>query len=176
MSLPYSARHCREHWHVMSDDVDIIVDAGDKLDAGTAHSEAARLNIEWLQAEVARLTRERDLAIAHDTQPYPTAEAYDLACKALARTKADRETMAKEWGQLRETYDRLVVELVEARKELEAERTVRQTCARVADQLQTALDAHRRFHGKVGCPGLIDGCYVCQAEQSIDPTTTEPAT
>jgi hypothetical protein len=36
-------------------------------------------------AEQAELRRERDLAIAHDRQPYPTAWAYEQVCKA--RTK-----------------------------------------------------------------------------------------
>lgn len=36
--------------------------------------------------------RERDLALAHDTQPYPTAWAYDQACKAL---EAERERNRK---------------------------------------------------------------------------------
>ncbi|WP_329336155.1 hypothetical protein OG252_13270 [Streptomyces sp. NBC_01352] len=36
-------------------------------------------------AEQAELHRERDLAIAHDRQPYPTAWAYEQACKALHR-------------------------------------------------------------------------------------------
>ncbi|MEU9470470.1 hypothetical protein AB0D78_28400 [Streptomyces avermitilis] len=36
-------------------------------------------------AEQAELRRERDLAIAHDRQPYPTAWAYEQACKALRR-------------------------------------------------------------------------------------------
>ncbi|MER5750663.1 hypothetical protein [Streptomyces sp. NPDC002088] len=36
-------------------------------------------------AEQAELRRERDLAIAHDRQPYPTAWAYEQACKALHR-------------------------------------------------------------------------------------------
>jgi hypothetical protein len=35
--------------------------------------------------EQAELRRERDLAIAHDRQPYPTAWAYEQACKALRR-------------------------------------------------------------------------------------------
>jgi hypothetical protein len=38
-----------------------------------------------LQAEVERLRQERDLAITHDRQPYPTADAYEQACKALER-------------------------------------------------------------------------------------------
>ena len=33
---------------------------------------------------VEQLIAERDLAIAHDTQPYPTAWAYKQACEALA--------------------------------------------------------------------------------------------
>lgn len=39
-------------------------------------------------AEQAELRRERDLAIAHDRQPYPTAWAYEQACKALRRKEA----------------------------------------------------------------------------------------
>jgi hypothetical protein len=35
--------------------------------------------------EQAALRRERDLAIAHDRQPYPTAWAYEQACAALRR-------------------------------------------------------------------------------------------
>lgn len=65
----------------------------------------------------------------------------------------------------------ILAEIGRLRKELEAERTVRETCARVADQLQAALEAHRRFHGKVGCPGKPE-CYVCEADA---PTPTEPA-
>lgn len=38
-----------------------------------------------VDAEHAELRRERDLAIAHDRQPYPTAWAYEQACKALRR-------------------------------------------------------------------------------------------
>ncbi len=34
------------------------------------------------------LTRERDLAVAHDRQPYPTAWAYEQACRARDEAKA----------------------------------------------------------------------------------------
>lgn len=46
---------------------------------------------EAAEAEMDRLMTERDLAVAHDTQPYPTAWAYEQACKALEdqRTRAD---------------------------------------------------------------------------------------
>ncbi len=54
-------------------------------------------------AEIARLKeanmeleRERDLAIAHDTQPYPTASAYEAVCAALEKHKQTHaETLAK---------------------------------------------------------------------------------
>lgn len=36
-------------------------------------------------AEQAELSRERDLAVAHDRQPYPTTWAYEQACAALRR-------------------------------------------------------------------------------------------
>lgn len=42
---------------------------------------------------------DRDLAIAHDRQPYPTAEAYELACAAL---KKQRERAEKAEAQLSE--------------------------------------------------------------------------
>lgn len=37
---------------------------------------------DYADALLAELVRERDLAIAHDTQPYPTADAYDKVCAA----------------------------------------------------------------------------------------------
>ncbi len=33
-----------------------------------------------------------------------------------------------------------------------------------AEKIEALLAAHRRFHGKVGCPG--NDCYVCQAEDA----------
>ena len=43
--------------------------------------------------EIAKLTEERDLAIAHDQQPYPTAHAYERVCKTLEQTKARCEKL-----------------------------------------------------------------------------------
>lgn len=40
------------------------------------------------------MTQERDLAVAHDRQPYPTADAYDMACVALH--KCERQLAASE--------------------------------------------------------------------------------
>jgi hypothetical protein len=44
-----------------------------------------------LAAENAKLKQERDLAIAHDRQPYPTAHAYEQVCKALEGTKQEQK-------------------------------------------------------------------------------------
>lgn len=36
---------------------------------------------------IANLIRERELAIAHDTQPYPTADAYERVCAAYEKLR-----------------------------------------------------------------------------------------
>jgi hypothetical protein len=48
-----------------------------------AHQDIPRLISRVREAE-----RERDLAVAHDRQPYPTAYAYEKVCAALNKTKA----------------------------------------------------------------------------------------
>jgi hypothetical protein len=73
--------------------------AGWVLDDGQ-HMIAAVIAV--ADAEQAELRRERDLAIAHDRQPYPTAWAYEQACKALRRKGAVVERvrqMADYWEQ-----------------------------------------------------------------------------
>jgi hypothetical protein len=54
-------------------------------------------------AEQAELRRERDLAVAHDRQPYPTAWAYEQACKALHRKEAAIDRVLEFAGRLDET-------------------------------------------------------------------------
>ena len=44
------------------------------------------------EEEVAKLREERDLAIAHDRQPYPTAWAYEQVCKARDRWQERAES------------------------------------------------------------------------------------
>ncbi|MFD9192957.1 ParB N-terminal domain-containing protein [Streptomyces phaeochromogenes] len=53
--------------------------------------------------EQAELRRERDLAIAHDRQPYPTAWAYEQACAALHRKTEAIERVLKFAASLDET-------------------------------------------------------------------------
>lgn len=52
------------------------------------------------RAEVERLKFELELAIAHDRQPYPTAEAYELACK-------ERNHLRDENRVLREALEKI---------------------------------------------------------------------
>jgi hypothetical protein len=54
-------------------------------------------------AEQAELRRERDLAVAHDRQPYPTAWAYEQACKALHRKEAAIDRVLEFAARLDET-------------------------------------------------------------------------
>lgn len=42
----------------------------------------------FLEQRIKELEEERDLAIAHDRQPYPTADAYEKVCVALTKHKA----------------------------------------------------------------------------------------
>jgi len=53
-----------------------------RLPTGVRH---ATSYIEKLEADVKRLETERDLALEHDTQPYPTAWAYEKACDENSR-------------------------------------------------------------------------------------------
>src|SRR4029450_11119269 len=67
-------------------------DASGQLTAARRSIEGLRTRMLAAEAERDRLREERDLAIAHDRQPYPTAEAYEGACRALEkhRERADK--------------------------------------------------------------------------------------
>lgn len=55
---------------------------------------------------------QRDLAVAHDTQPYPTAEAYELVCKRRnelqAEVDAHRAGGCKVSATRRETFEEII--------------------------------------------------------------------
>lgn len=74
-----------------------------------------------LRAEVAALTqaldamtKERNEAVAHDRQPYPTADAYERACAALATSRAEAERLRTELEATRTTVDDRTFELFAA--------------------------------------------------------------
>ncbi len=50
----------------------------------------------WLEEKYLAVARERDLAIAHDSQPYPTADAYEKTCAALHKHRARAEAAEQE--------------------------------------------------------------------------------
>lgn len=54
-----------------------------------------------LRAQLAAAVEERDLAIAHDRQPYPTAWAYEQACAALDAHRERADAAEAERDQLR---------------------------------------------------------------------------
>ena len=54
-----------------------------------------------LEAEVRELRRERDLAIAHDGQPYPTADAYERTAEALYQQRSRADHLEAEVARLR---------------------------------------------------------------------------
>jgi hypothetical protein len=82
---------------------------------------ALRTHLPRLLAALEEARKERDLAIAHDRQPYPTAWAYGQACEALERH--------------RERADKAEAALETARQHLREERS----CAgRLQDQLRAA--------------------------------------
>lgn len=54
-----------------------------------------------LRAELQQARRERDLAIAHDRQPYPTAEAYEAVCAARTKWQDRAEKAEAENAELR---------------------------------------------------------------------------
>lgn len=49
--------------------------------------------LKFFRSELDQARAERDLAIAHDRQPYPTAFAYEQVCKTLERTKSERDKL-----------------------------------------------------------------------------------
>lgn len=77
----------------------------DKLDALKHYADVDRERIATLQSRIKELERERDLAVAHDRQPYPTAWAYEQACKTIEKYKQQNEAMKKVVEQVREWRD-----------------------------------------------------------------------
>lgn len=58
--------------------------------------------------EIEKLKGDLRLAIAHDRQPYPTAEAYDLVCKANNKRIETIAAMQRQIDDWREAFDKIV--------------------------------------------------------------------
>jgi hypothetical protein len=63
--------------------------------------------VERLRAEVARVSIERDLAVAHDRQPYPTAWAYERVCELMHERTAERDAALAEVTRLNKRLRKL---------------------------------------------------------------------
>lgn len=61
-----------------------------------------------LKRELAEVREERDLAVAHDRQPYPTAWAHEQALKALETQRARAEAAEAVVEQFRQRHQRRV--------------------------------------------------------------------
>lgn len=70
-----------------------------------------------LVKENEKLKIERDLAIAHDTQPYPTAEAYEKVCAANEDKSNIIERLQSELAAERAAYRRQMLSLVSKEEE-----------------------------------------------------------
>ena len=101
----------------------------DPTDGGTICVRCLKEKLTALRSENERLVRERDLALAHDTQPYPTADAYEKVCAArtfwqeradAARSLAGRLTEDRE--AMVELYNKAAMDANRAESALAAER------------------------------------------------------
>ena len=59
-----------------------------------------------LETALRERTRERDLAVEHDRQPYPTAWAYEQACRVLNERTAERDLLQARIDTIAETLGR----------------------------------------------------------------------
>jgi uncharacterized protein (DUF433 family) len=87
----------------------------------SVHGGAADLlngHIVALFAELHDVTEQRDLAIAHDRQPYPTAAAYEAVCATLERKRAELDDTVQANHRWAATHAGLEAELAEVREEL----------------------------------------------------------
>jgi uncharacterized coiled-coil DUF342 family protein len=85
-----------------------------------------------IAAQYEAMRVERDLAVAHDRQPYPTADAYEAACAALHKHRARAD--AAEAGR-----DRLAGQLRNAMEEAAAAMEQRDRLAEQARRVRECL-------------------------------------
>ena len=68
----------------------------------------AEARVAELEARLVEVEQERDLAIAHDRQPYPTAWAYEQACAALEKHRKRADTAEARIAELEATRPRVI--------------------------------------------------------------------
>jgi hypothetical protein len=104
--------------------------------------------------EMAALAHERDLAIAHDRQPYPTAHAYEQVCRV-------RNEQAATIAQLRADVERERAFVIAGQaRENEAEREIDTLRAALDGLVEAADRLLRTVHGEY-CGSDLGVCRPC---------------
>jgi hypothetical protein len=106
-----------------------------RVDADTWHRACNDLD-----AELQRTRKERDLAVAHDRQPYPTAWAYEQACRALRDKQARIDRALTVLDAPRDPFDDGGEKLTHLRAALQADQPVAE-----ADRDQDAEPSTKRW-------------------------------
>ena len=92
-----------------------------ELDEAFKIPEVGNLNALQVVKTLKALEEELNLAIAHDRQPYPTAEAYEKVCEALNRTKEELKAAQELGSMLQETLETRAQRELEMLAEVERE-------------------------------------------------------
>lgn len=112
-----------------------------------------------LRAEVSRLKAELKLAIAHDRQPYPTAEAYENVCELLrvAREDLEKGFMAGAYSRLKhlQESENIAVQLraeISARDKCIAakDESMRDLLSAIYIQIPSELTVYKKFKSVLG--------------------------
>jgi hypothetical protein len=97
-----------DDWEKLQDQYNGLVDIADGFYHRTVELVAEN---EKLEKRLEAAERERDLAVAHDRQPYPTAAAYEVVCAALEDKRKRLEAAEKVSGV--DEYARRIAALAE---------------------------------------------------------------
>ena len=118
-----------------------------------------------LRAVLAEAVRERDLAIAHDRQPYPTAWAYEQACRALEehrqradKAEAERDTAVATVEKALADAKTIAAERDEARDRLREVADLRDKSVRQRDAAREQVERVRAY-AREGCLGSKSAIY-----------------
>jgi chromosome segregation ATPase len=83
----------------------------DERNAALARVQEFERTIADLRNQLRETEHQRDLAIAHDSQPYPTQWAYEQACAALDATKERERALIAERDTLLRKFDAAITRL-----------------------------------------------------------------
>jgi len=142
-----------------------------------------RAEVAQLRLELGAVREERDLAVAHDRQPYPTADAYETACRALEKhreraDKAEAERDEARFQRDQECHGRklnefgLLAQLRDAQAERDSLAAQLAEAEKVVEAAKAWRDAHKRIDGEGdGAQRYIDAfAALSAAVEAYQPT------